>query len=152
VRESTSVTGKRGPARARDALCSCASFPSARLPPAIEREVRNAEEIARGLKTLDEADALLGIPGGVTSGHHETMIAAANSKRLPSVFYTRTRSTRDAVLAYGASDIDVARQAARLLDKILKGANSSRATSCAMPWSRPISTMLSPSSRGSANF
>jgi putative tryptophan/tyrosine transport system substrate-binding protein len=90
----------------------------------VEREVQNAEEITRGLKGLDEADALLGIPGGVTSGHHEAMIAAANSKRLPSVFYTRTQSTRDALLTYGASDIDVARQAARLLDKILKGANA----------------------------
>jgi ABC-type uncharacterized transport system substrate-binding protein len=90
----------------------------------VEREVRSAEEIARALKGLDEADALLGIPGGVTSGHHETMIAAANSKRLPSVFYTRTQSTRDALLTYGASDIDVAREAARMVDKILKGANA----------------------------
>jgi putative ABC transport system substrate-binding protein len=90
----------------------------------VEREVRNAEEINRGLKELDEADGLLGIPGGATSGHHETMIAAANAKRRPSVFYTRTRSTRDALLTYGASDIDVAREAARVVDKILKGANA----------------------------
>ena len=90
----------------------------------VEREVRNAEEVTRGLKGLDEADALLGIPGGVTSDHYETMIGAANSKRLPSIFHTRTRSTRNAVLTYGASDVDVARQAARVLDKILKGANA----------------------------
>jgi putative ABC transport system substrate-binding protein len=90
----------------------------------VEREVRNAEEIIRGLKELDGADGLLGIPGGVTSNHHETMIASANAKRLPSVFYTRTRSTRDALLTYGASDIDVAREAARVVDKILKGANA----------------------------
>jgi putative tryptophan/tyrosine transport system substrate-binding protein len=90
----------------------------------IEREVRDAEDITRGLKQLDEADALLGIPGGVTSGYHETMIAAANSKRLPSVFYTRALSTRDALLTYGASDVDVAREAARAVDKILKGANA----------------------------
>jgi putative ABC transport system substrate-binding protein len=90
----------------------------------VEREVRNADEITRGLKGLDEADALLGIPGGVTSSHHEKMIAAATAKRLPSVFYTRTRSTRDASLTYGASDVDVAREAARVVDKILKGANA----------------------------
>ncbi len=30
----------------------------------VEREVRNAEEITRGLKELDKADALLGFPGG----------------------------------------------------------------------------------------
>lgn len=90
----------------------------------VEREVRNAEEINRALKELDAADALLGIPGGATSDHYETMVAAANSKRIPSIFHTRTRSTRDAVLTYGASDIDVARQTARLLNKILKGANA----------------------------
>jgi len=90
----------------------------------VEREVRNVEDITRGLKGLDEGDALLGIPGGVTSGHYEAMIRAANSKRLPSIFHTRTRSTRDALLTYGASDVDVARQAARVLDKILKGANA----------------------------
>jgi putative ABC transport system substrate-binding protein len=90
----------------------------------VEREVRSAEEITRGLKGLDEADALLGIPGGITSGHHEAMIAAANAKRLPSVFYTRTKSTRDALLTYGASDVEVAREAARVVDKILKGANA----------------------------
>ena len=90
----------------------------------MEREVRNAEEITRGLKELDEADALLGIPGGVTSSYHETMIAAANSKGLPSVFYTRTLSTRDALLTYGASDVDVAREAARAVDKILRGTNA----------------------------
>jgi putative tryptophan/tyrosine transport system substrate-binding protein len=103
----------------------------------VEREVRNAEEITRGLKGLAETDALLGIPGGVTSGHHETMIAAANAKRLPSVFYTRTQSTRDALLTYGASDIDVARQAARLLDKILKGANAGE-----LPVERPTKLPL----------
>jgi putative ABC transport system substrate-binding protein len=90
----------------------------------IEREVRNAEEITRGLKSLDEADALLGIPGGATSGHYQRMIEAANAKRLPSVFHTYAQSTRNALLTYGASDVDVARQAARTLDRILKGANA----------------------------
>jgi putative tryptophan/tyrosine transport system substrate-binding protein len=99
----------------------------------IEREVRNAADISRGLKALDEADALLGIPGGATSGHHETMIATANSKRLPTVFYTRTRSTHDALLTYGASDVDIAREAARMIDKILKGANAGD-----LPVERPI--------------
>jgi putative ABC transport system substrate-binding protein len=76
------------------------------------------------LKGLDEADALLGIPGGITSGYYETMVAAANSRRRPSIFHTRTQSTRDALLTYGASEIDIARQAARVLDKILRGANA----------------------------
>ncbi len=53
----------------------------------VEREVQNAEQITRGLKGLDEADALLGIPGGVTSGHYERMISGgkleAASQYLP---------------------------------------------------------------------
>jgi len=103
----------------------------------VEREVRSADEITRGLKGLDEADALLGIPGGVTSDHDETMIGAANAKRLPSIFHTRTRRTRDALLTYGASDVDIARQAGRVLDKILKGANAGD-----LPVERPTRLML----------
>jgi hypothetical protein len=90
----------------------------------VEREVRSADKISHGPRALDEADTVLGVPGCVTSGHHETMIAASNSQRLPSVFYTRTRTTRNALLTYGADDVDVARDAARLVDKILKGANA----------------------------
>ncbi len=103
----------------------------------VEREVRNAGEISRGLEALDEADALLGIPGGVTSDHYETMIGAASSKRRPSIFHTRTRSTRDALLTYGASDVDIARQAARMLDRILKGANAGE-----LPVERPTRLIL----------
>jgi hypothetical protein len=62
----------------------------------VEPEVRSADKIGRGLRALDEADVVLGIPGCVTSGHHRTRIAAANSNRLPSVFHTRTRTTRNA--------------------------------------------------------
>jgi putative ABC transport system substrate-binding protein len=103
----------------------------------MEREVRSAEEIVRGLKGLDEADALLGIPGGVTSGYHDAMIAAASAKGLPSVFHTRTRSTHDALLTYGASDVDVAREAARAVDRILKGA-----TAGDLPVERPTRLQL----------
>jgi hypothetical protein len=90
----------------------------------VERDVRSDDKISHGLRALDEADAAPGVPGCVASGHQETMIAAANSKRLPSVLYTRTRTTRNASLTYGASDVDVARDAARLADKILKGAKA----------------------------
>ena len=103
----------------------------------VEREVRNAEEITRGLKGPDDTQALLGIPGGVTSGHYEKMIAAANANRLLSIFHSRTRSTRDALLTYGASDVDIARQAAGMLDKILKGANAGD-----LPVQRPATLRL----------
>jgi putative tryptophan/tyrosine transport system substrate-binding protein len=90
----------------------------------VEVQVRNAREIAEGLKRLDEADALLGIPGGITSSHYEAMIATANARQRPAILFTHSPSTRDALLSYGASDVEVARQAARALVKIFKGANA----------------------------
>jgi ABC-type uncharacterized transport system substrate-binding protein len=57
----------------------------------VEREVRSADEIPRGLKGLDEADALLGIPGGVTTDHDETMIGARLTRRGFPVSSTRAR-------------------------------------------------------------
>lgn len=90
----------------------------------LEVQVRTAQEISDGLKKLDEVDALLGIPGGITSGHYERMVRAANAKRRPSILFTHAPDTRDALITYGASDVEVARQAARALVKILNGANA----------------------------
>lgn len=90
----------------------------------VEVQVRDAQEISAGLSKLDETDALLGIPGGITSGHYAAMIRAANSRRRPAILFTHSASTRDALLSYGASDVEVARQAARVIVKIVQGANA----------------------------
>lgn len=90
----------------------------------VEVEVRNSADIREGLKKLDEVDALLGIPGGITSAHHQAMIQAANLKRRVTILFGHSPSTRDALLSYGASDADVARQAARAVVKVLGGANA----------------------------
>jgi putative ABC transport system substrate-binding protein len=90
----------------------------------IEVQVRNRQDIGEGMKQLDQADALLGIPGGVTSAHYPSMIQAANAKRRPTVLFTHSSSTQEALLSYGASDVEVARQAARVLVKVLQGANA----------------------------
>jgi len=90
----------------------------------IEVQVRNRQDIGEGMKQLDQADALLGIPGGVTSAHYPSMIQAANAKRRPTVLFTHSSSTQEALLSYGASDVEVARQAARALVKVLQGANA----------------------------
>lgn len=90
----------------------------------VDREVRSREEITRGLESLGEVDAFLGIPGGLPTGHYQGIISAANGKRRPTMFHARTGSTMNALATYGASDAETARQAARLIDKILKGANA----------------------------
>jgi putative tryptophan/tyrosine transport system substrate-binding protein len=103
----------------------------------VEREARNREEITRGLEALDEAEALLGIPGGVTSGYYAEMIQAAHAKRRPTVVHARTKTTLEALAAYGASEVDMARQAARLIDKILKGTKAGE-----LPVERPMKLTL----------
>jgi putative tryptophan/tyrosine transport system substrate-binding protein len=90
----------------------------------VEREARSHEEMVRGLETLREVDAVLGIPGGFPSSHSAEIIRRAHAHRLPTIFPARTPETEDAVVTYGASDVATARQAARLVDKILKGANA----------------------------
>ncbi len=99
----------------------------------VERETRSQEEIMRGLEALDEVDALLGIPGGLTSGYYEAMIRTAHAKRRPTIVHARTPATAEALASYGASDVDIARQAARLVDKILKGTKAGE-----LPVERPM--------------
>lgn len=87
----------------------------------VERQTHRSADISRVLEAIDEADAVLAIPGGATSAHHQEIIAMANARRLPTMFSSRTGSTFEALASYGASDLDIAREAARLVDKILKG-------------------------------
>jgi putative ABC transport system substrate-binding protein len=87
----------------------------------IEREARGTEEFKRAIRAMDEADAYLSIPGGFPTGFYEEITRLANAKRLPSIFHARMGSTADALASYGASDAQTAQEAARLVDKILKG-------------------------------
>jgi putative tryptophan/tyrosine transport system substrate-binding protein len=103
----------------------------------VEREARTSDEITHGLEALSEVDALLGIPGGLTSGHYEAMIRAANARKRLTIFHARTESTREALATYGAKEADVAREAARLVAKVLRGANAGQ-----LPVERPAKISL----------
>jgi putative ABC transport system substrate-binding protein len=103
----------------------------------IERETRSPEEIKRGLDALGEADAFLAIPGGLTTGHYKEIVSVATAKRKPTMFHAHSGSTLDGLASYGASDTEVARQAARLIDKILKGTNAGE-----LPVERPTKLEL----------
>lgn len=103
----------------------------------VEVPVRNAREISAGLQRLDDADALLGVPGGATTPHYRQIIAAAHAKRRASIMFTDSPETREALLSYGASDIEVSRQAARALASILRGADAGE-----LPVERPAKLTL----------
>ena len=87
----------------------------------VVRETRTSQEITQALKALSDVDGFLAIPGGQPTAHYKEIIQAANAKRLPTIFHARTGSTEEALASYGANDSDIARQAARVVDKILKG-------------------------------
>jgi putative ABC transport system substrate-binding protein len=103
----------------------------------IEREARNREEFSRGLQSLDDSDAYLSVPGGFPTGFYDEVTRVANRKHLPAIFHARTGSTADALASYGASDAQVAHDAARLIDKILKGAKAGE-----LPVERPTKLEL----------
>jgi putative ABC transport system substrate-binding protein len=90
----------------------------------LEREARTLDEFRRGMKAIDEADAYLSIPGGFPTGYYDEITRLINAKRVPGIFHARMGSTADALASYGASDSQVAHDAARLMDKIAKGANA----------------------------
>lgn len=90
----------------------------------LDRRVQSHQEITHALSGIGEADAFLGIPGGFPTAHYREIIHAANSKRLPTMFHAHTGSTSEALVSYGASDALIARQAARVIDKILNGTDA----------------------------
>jgi putative tryptophan/tyrosine transport system substrate-binding protein len=103
----------------------------------IEREARSREEMMRALEALQEADAYLSIPGGFPTGHYDEITRSTIAKRRPGIFHARTGNTMDALVSYGASDIQTAHDAARLIDKILKGAKAGE-----LPVERPTKLEL----------
>jgi|SRR5688572_29676647 putative ABC transport system substrate-binding protein len=90
----------------------------------LEREARNLDELRRGMKAVADADAYLSIPGGLPTGHYKEITRLTSAKSIPAIFHARMGSTADALASYGASDAQVAHDAARLVDKIAKGAKA----------------------------
>jgi putative tryptophan/tyrosine transport system substrate-binding protein len=87
----------------------------------VEREVSSRDDAIRGLEALGGVHAFLAIPGGAPATAYADVIQAATGRRVATVFHGRTESTQGALASYGASDVDVARDAARLVARILRG-------------------------------
>ena len=103
----------------------------------VERQIRSGNDVTQALDALKEAHALLTIPGGEPTAHYSQMINAASTKRVATIFHGRTGTTQEALATYGGSDAEIARQAARVIDKIIKGANAGE-----LPVERPTKLEL----------
>ena len=103
----------------------------------IEQQIRTGNDVVEALKALREAHAVLTIPGGEPTAHYSRIISEANARRIATLFHGRTGSTQEALATYGASDAEIARQAARVIEKIIKGANAGE-----LPVERPTKLEL----------
>lgn len=90
----------------------------------VDREITASGGIGGALGDLADVHGVLLIPGGATLRLAPDVIQIARQRRVPTIVHTRTAATAAAVISYGASDVIAARQAARLVDKVLRGARA----------------------------
>ncbi len=90
-----------------------------------ERRVKNRDEVLAALREVDRntVDAILMLPDSLVVNAGEQIIETSRQKRVPVMFHEETWVERGGLASYGASFVDLGRQAARYVDKILKGAN-----------------------------
>jgi putative ABC transport system substrate-binding protein len=86
-------------------------------------DVRDASELERavGAFALRSNGGLIVLSS--TSGivHRKLIVSLAAQRRLPAVYFTRLFAVGGGLMSYGADTIDVHRQAAVYVDRILKG-------------------------------
>jgi ABC-type uncharacterized transport system substrate-binding protein len=85
--------------------------------------VKSAEELKAtigGLQNRD-SDALFHIPDDLVESEADFIFDTARQKRLPTMFSEETWAIKGAMAAYGPSYYEMGRQAARLVDTIIKG-------------------------------
>ncbi|MGH7409273.1 MAG: ABC transporter substrate-binding protein [Candidatus Methylomirabilales bacterium] len=89
-----------------------------------ERHVKNRDEVLAALREVDRntVDAILMLPDSLVANAGEQIIETSRQKRVPVMFHEETWVDRGGLASYGASFVDLGRQAARYVDKILKGA------------------------------
>jgi putative ABC transport system substrate-binding protein len=87
----------------------------------VEHEVTSRTEAIQGMDSLGRVQAFLAIPGGATSTAYADIVDAATRHGVATVFHGRTETTEGALVNYGVSDAEVAREAARLVARVLRG-------------------------------
>jgi putative ABC transport system substrate-binding protein len=88
-----------------------------------EYPVRDAAEIERAVATVagKPNSGLVILPGPAPSVRHKLVVALVNKHRLPAVFPFRYWVTSGGLAFYGIDNIELYRQAATYVNRILKG-------------------------------
>ena len=91
----------------------------------VERPVASVEELRAGLRALrpEEADAFLHVSDAMVSSHAEMIIESARAKRLATMFQERGAVAKGALAAYGENFYTVGRLSAKLVQRVLLGAD-----------------------------
>ncbi len=90
----------------------------------VEKAVRSEEEAQRTLAQVHkgEVDGILA-PSSLSLNLYGLVLEAASQQGIPTMFETAFMVERGALASYGPNLHESGRQAARLVDKILKGAD-----------------------------
>jgi putative ABC transport system substrate-binding protein len=85
--------------------------------------LRDAGEIERAVATFARAPngGLILTPGGATTLHRDLIITLAARHKLPADYFERFFVTAGGLISYGPDYVDLFRQAAGYVDRILKG-------------------------------
>jgi ABC-type uncharacterized transport system substrate-binding protein len=88
-----------------------------------ETPVRDSTEIERAIDAFARKSngGLIVLPDASTASHRELIIALAARHRLPAVYPNRFFAVDGGLISYGIDNIDMYRQAAAYVDRILKG-------------------------------
>jgi len=85
--------------------------------------VRDRDEIGPAFATIsnESTKGLIILPGPVTNGNRERIIAFAQSQQIPAIFPSRYHIVSGGLISYGVDGRDQYRRAASYIDRILKG-------------------------------
>jgi putative ABC transport system substrate-binding protein len=99
-----------------------AAAPSVGIEP-VPTLVENATDIERAIGSFASAPngGLVLIPDVSATVHRDLVIALAARHRLPAVYYARMFAAAGGLMSYGSDLVDMFRQAASYVDRILRG-------------------------------
>jgi putative ABC transport system substrate-binding protein len=91
----------------------------------IERHVASVEELQTALQSLrpSDVDGYLAVSDAMVDRHAQAIIDAANTKRLPTMFYFDSLVARGGLASYSVDFHELGRQSAKHVARVLAGAS-----------------------------